>query len=241
MSRSQPGDCGRCRGAGSSPARATAPWTSWLTDSGCSGRVQARLPLVTPRRIGPVLMVPSSIQFSKALTAQCRGLPARGSTTSSGLSPYWLPFERRMLNTSPFGCSATSSAARATSSERRNAPTNPTSNRARSRAPARSGSGPRPRVFQVRVGRTAVEDMEKLGGHERGRLFGWGTMFTTDALPHRQHPGVDGGIRKVAQAVGKADGRQPAAHRAHRGAVTGEKREIPGQRCGPTAKGIRPL
>ena len=106
----------------------------------------------------------SSAQLRSARTGQRAGLGPMGRTTSSGSVPSWLVLERGMVTTRPWGWSFTSSKSRATSSDRRSAPTNPTSNRALSRAPARSGSGGRPGVAQVLVSGQASRTSRSSGG-----------------------------------------------------------------------------
>ena len=61
---------------------------------------------------------------------QWPALGPMGRTTSSGSALSWLVLERGMVTTRPWGWSFTSSKSRATSSDSRSAPTNPTSNRA---------------------------------------------------------------------------------------------------------------
>jgi hypothetical protein len=65
------------------PARAIAFWTSTFTDSGCSPRPVGRLPLVTLRSTGALMMSAVASQVRSAVTGQRSGRLARGRTTSS--------------------------------------------------------------------------------------------------------------------------------------------------------------
>ncbi len=195
-------------------------------------------PRSPPRRAGPAgrrhdgSVIPARVRHaSSAVTGHRSVLEARGRTTSSGRSPVWLVLERGRVRTSPLACAPTSRTRRPASSLRRSAPTNPTSRSARSRAPARSGSGGRPLVFQVLVTGQASR-MSNSSGGINGRAWSGGAAWVRRMPSHTVMTRafeVGSGRPRPAWTNFSADSRRdivptlaPAAARSDRYAVTVE-------------------
>nr|WP_234823467.1 hypothetical protein [Mycobacteroides abscessus] len=130
-------------------------------------------------------------------------------TTSSGAAPVWLVLDRGIVATRPRGCSARWVTSRAASSLRRSAVTNPTSSRARSRSPARSGSGSPVAAPGVGArgagGRASVQDVVEQRRQQRQGPPRRAGVGAPDPLPDGQDAGAGGGVGHVVHGVGEGD------------------------------------